>query len=881
MNQKTLILIDANALIHRSFHALPPLTTKKGEMVNGVYGFCSILLKTLRELKPDYVAAAFDLPEPTFRHLEYKEYKAHRPKTPEELKTQFVRVKEILTAFGVPIYEMAGFEADDTIAALTKQVEPVKDLKCLIVTGDLDLLQLVSDEKVAVCTLKKGISDTIIYDEQGVEKRFGLKPEQLVDFKALKGDPSDNIPGVPGIGEKTAAALLQEFGTLEGIYEAMEKKTAGPKTALTPKLIGKLREFKEQAFLSKKLAQVRFDVPLKFNLENAKFGAYDREAVIKIFQELEFFTLLERLPASSLARPDAAPSTPSGASAKNEEPDLGKVLEGFHVASLIEDIKKEMKIVVGLPAQAGLGEDESGQFFYISPNKQGIFKIEPADIKDFKEIFEDQNIEKIAHDLKPILKVFREQDIECLGRFFDTKIASWLLNPGERDYELPKIVFRELGLKLEAEQVLFLKIWDLKSKLEQKLKESELNFIFEKIEMPLIGVLAEIERAGVKIDVNVLKTISEEVAGRISNYEKKIYNLAGGEFNVNSPAQLSQILFEKLKVPTKGLRKTPGGVISTQASELLKIKNQPIVALILEYRELAKLKNTYLDALPVLVNPKTGRLHTTFIQTGTATGRLASERPNLQNIPVRSPIGKKIRSAFVAEDGWSLAAFDYSQIELRIIASVAGDKKMIEAFKVGKDIHRLTAAEVNDIEESKVSDELRRQAKALNFGVIYGMSAKSFAETSGISQEQAERFIEEYFNDFSGIKNYIDEVKQKAVRDGYVKTLLGRRRYLPEINSPNWQVRQAAERMAVNMPIQGLAADIIKLAMIEIYNQILAKESGIRMILQVHDELVFEMKNDKIKEMAPKIKKIMEEAYVLEVPFEVETRQGKKWGELK
>lgn len=874
MNQKTLILIDANALIHRSFHALPPLTTKKGEMVNGVYGFCLILLKMLKELKPDYVAAAFDLPEPTFRHLEYKEYKAHRPKTPEELKTQFVRVKEILTAFGVPIYEMAGFEADDVIAALTKQVEPEKDLKSIIVTGDLDLLQLVSDGKVAVYTLKKGISDTAIYDEQGVEKRFGLKPEQLVDFKALKGDPSDNIPGVPGIGEKTAAALLQEFEMLEGIYEAMEKKMAGPKTALTPKLIGKLREFKEQAFLSKKLAQVRFDVPLKFNLENARFGAYDQEALIKIFQEMEFFTLLSRLPAqSSEEAKDGLPAPERGDG--GQAPDLGKFLEGFQSTSLIKDIKKELKIV------AGLGEDESGQFFYISPNKQGIFKIELTDIKDFKEIFEDQKIEKIAHDLKPILKILLERGIECRGRFFDTKIASYLLNPGERDYDLSKIVFRELGLRIEAEQVLFLKIWDLKSKLEQKLKENELNFIFEKIEMPLIGVLAEIERAGVKIDVSVLKTISEEVAGRISNYEKKIYNLAGGEFNVNSPAQLSQILFEKLKVPTKGLRKTPGGVISTQASELLKIKDQPIVALILEYRELAKLKNTYLDALPVLVNPKTGRLHTTFIQTGTATGRLASERPNLQNIPIRSALGKKIRSAFVAEGGWSLVAFDYSQIELRIIASVAGDKKMIEAFKAGKDIHRLTAAEVNDIDESKVSDELRRQAKALNFGVIYGMSAKSFAETAGISQEQAERFIEEYFNDFSGIKNYIDEAKQKAVRDGYVKTLLGRRRYLPEINSPNWQVRQAAERMAVNMPIQGLAADIIKLAMIEIFNQILAKESGVKMILQVHDELVFEMKNDKIKELAPKIKKIMEEAYVLEVPFEVETRQGKKWGELK
>lgn len=874
MNQKTLILIDANALIHRSFHALPPLTTKKGEMVNGVYGFCLILLKMLKELKPDYVAAAFDLPEPTFRHLEYKEYKAHRPKTPEELKTQFVRVKEILTAFGVPIYEMAGFEADDVIAALTKQVEPEKDLKSIIVTGDLDLLQLVSDGKVAVYTLKKGISDTAIYDEQGVEKRFGLKPEQLVDFKALKGDPSDNIPGVPGIGEKTAAALLQEFEMLEGIYEAMEKKMAGPKTALTPKLIGKLREFKEQAFLSKKLAQVRFDVPLKFNLENARFGAYDKEALIKIFQEMEFFTLLSRLPAqSSEEAKDGLPAPECGDG--GQAPDLGKLLEGFQSTSLIKDIKKELKIV------AGLGEDESGQFFYISPNKQGIFKIELTDIKDFKEIFEDQKIEKIAHDLKPILKILLERGIECRGRFFDTKIASYLLNPGERDYDLSKIVFQELGLRIEAEQVLFLKIWDLKSKLEQKLKENELNFIFEKIEMPLIGVLAEIERAGVKIDVSVLKTISEEVAGRISNYEKKIYNLAGGEFNVNSPAQLSQILFEKLKVPTKGLRKTPGGVISTQASELLKIKDQPIVALILEYRELAKLKNTYLDALPVLVNPKTGRLHTTFIQTGTATGRLASERPNLQNIPIRSALGKKIRSAFVAEGGWSLVTFDYSQIELRIIASVAGDKKMIEAFKAGKDIHRLTAAEVNDIDESKVSDELRRQAKALNFGVIYGMSAKSFAETAGISQEQAERFIEEYFNDFSGIKNYIDEAKQKAVRDGYVKTLLGRRRYLPEINSPNWQVRQAAERMAVNMPIQGLAADIIKLAMIEIFNQILAKESGVKMILQVHDELVFEMKNDKIKELAPKIKKIMEEVYTLEVPFEVETRQGKKWGELK
>ena len=831
--QEKLVLIDGNALVHRAFHALPPLS-QKGEPTNAVYGFASILLKVIRDLKPDYMIATFDLPAPTFRHSEFADYKAHRPKTPDELVSQFPKVKEVVGAFDIPIYEMAGFEADDIIGTIAEKLKRERNIQCVIITGDLDTLQLVDDENTIVYTLKKGITETMIYDEKAVRERFeGLKPSQFNDFKGLKGDPSDNIPGVPGIGEKTAIKLLLEYGSIEGIYDSI---------ALIPKkLSDKLLEYKDQAFFSKKLATMRKDVPIEFDFKKAKFGDYDEKKVEEIFRKFGFASLIQRLKASvapevkkeNAVSPEIEPARASGGD--------------------IDEIKKSKIIALSV-----LGETA-----FISAGSARVYE---CPMKEVKDILESDQIKKIGCDLKKTYKDLANKNINLKGIYFDLKIAGHLVSQDE-DYENMPIS----------------RFFAVHQKLEQEIKKEGMEKLFFDIEMPLVPILARMELWGVKVDTKKLSDLSLLLEKEKDKLQKKIYGLVGEEFNIDSPQQLSKILFEKLAIAkTNKTKKTKTGLLTTRAEALEQMREaHPIVPLILEYRELAKLKSTYADALAEHVADD-GRIHTVYSQTGTATGRLSSSGPNMQNIPQRGTHAQAMREVFVADDGFKFAAFDFSQIELRIIASLSGDKKMIDIFNSGGDVHRATAAVVNHVPLDKVTPEMRNAAKALNFGILYGMGYRAFAETAGVDSKTAKLFIEEYFKDFSGIAGFIQKTKEGAWQRGFAGTLLGRKRWLDDIKSTNAFLRSSAERMAQNMPIQGLQADIIKIAMVMIDREILkGGENGARMLLQIHDELIFEIREDLAGALCPEIKRIMESCYTLKVPIVVNVKMGNNLGQMK
>ena len=915
------IIIDGNALLHRAWHALPALTTKKGELVNAVYGFALVFLKVLKDLKPTYITVTFDKKAPCFRHQEFKEYKATRKKQPDELYQQIPRIKKILGAFNVPIFEKQGFEADDLIGTLAQKT---KDAENIIVTGDLDTLQLIN-ENTKVYTLKRGVTESVLYDQEKVKERYGLKPEQLIDFKALRGDPSDNIPGVKGIGEKTAVNLLKEFNTLENVYQNLDK---------TKERIKKLLEkYKKDAFLSKKLVTIIKNVPMKFNLADCKTREFDRDKVVSLFRELEFKTLLNRIPQLIL--------TPSNSMhevkmSKTENYQLIDNQEKFE--KFLENLKKQDAFAVDTettgtdPFQAKLlgisfcwGNEEA---YYVR------CQMSDARCQMLKPILENPQIKKYGHNIKFDMEVLAEAGIELKGIEFDTMIASYLLNPGSRAHKLDNLVFTELGhqmvsLKelieektpqptipgalfpgLPMEQIPLEKLahyscedadytFRLVSKLKSELKEKNLLNLFQKIEIPLVPILALIERNGVKIDVKFLKILSKNLKSKILNLKSAIYKLAGSEFNIASPVQLKKILFEKLKISIQDIKKIKTG-LSTAASELEKLRGQhPIIDLILEYRELTKLKSTYLDALPALVNPKTGRIHTSFNQTITATGRLSSSKPNLQNIPIRTELGREIRKAFVVnspgthcpltkESGrmfipkYKLLSADYSQIELRIIASLANDQKMIAAFQTGEDIHKRTASEIFSCSLDEVTPQIRRQTKTINFGIIYGMGNYGLAQVAGISREEAKDFMDKYFKVYTGIKEYMEQTKALARSLGYAETLFGRCRWLPDIVSGVAQIRNAAERMAINFPVQGTAADIMKLAMIQMNHELgIMNHESIRMILQVHDELVFEVREDLVEQAAQIIKKIMETVAKLKVPIIVDISIGNNWGEME
>lgn len=921
MPKKKFIIIDANSLIHRAFHALPPLTARDGEVVNAVYGFATIFLKALKDFKPDYIACCFDVDKDTFRKKEYSEYKAHRKEQPSELYHQFPLIKQLLEAFRVPVYEKKGFEADDVIGTISDIVNKKhKDVKNVIVTGDLDILQLV-DENTEVYTLKRGISDTVIYNQQAVEDRFGFNPDQVVDYKALRGDPSDNIPGVMGIGEKTATQLIQTFKTLEKIYkfidpikdpkEGVEKlKDKGIKEGV----YNKLKEHKKDAFLSQWLATIKRDVKTDFVLKDAEVEPFNTEQVIELFQSWKFNSLISKIPQAEKIMHEKQ-GTLFDKNTKEEDENF-EMKKGYY---LIDSQEKFNNFINKLKGKDEFVFDtETDGLDVFNSKLLGVsFSWKPGEAyyvtskylnDDIKKIFEDDKIKKIAHNLKFDYEVMRTFGFNVQGIYFDTMIASYLLNPGTRQHSLDALAFTELGYRMQTIQELTQEknknkinlsevqvekvanyscedadiTWQLYEKLSEKLDDAIIDGVLSKIEVPLIEVLAEMERNGVKIDIGFLDKMSKELGKRIVKLEKEIYSIAGQEFNVASPKQLKEILFEKMQISTAGLSRTKTG-ISTAAGELDKLKGKhKIVDLILEFRELSKLKNTYIDPLPKLVD-KEDRVHTSFNQTITATGRLSSSNPNLQNIPIRTKLGREIRKAFIAKKGYSILAVDYSQIELRIIASLANDKKMVRAFENKADIHTQTAAEIFDIKPEKVSKEIRYQAKAVNFGVIYGQGPRGLSQSTGISYDEAQDFIEKYFESFIDIKNYIDETIALTHELGYAETLFGRRRYLPEINAHHPQLRSQAERMAVNHCIQGTAADLMKLAMINLHNR-LQKEfvsDQVRMMLQVHDELVFEIKEDLVEHASKIIQYEMENVYKLRAPIEVEIGISENWGEAK
>jgi DNA polymerase-1 len=901
-HKKRLVIIDGNALIHRAFHALPEtLTTKSGEVVNAVYGFASVLLRMMKELKPDHIAATFDLPGKTFRHDAFTEYKAQRVKASQTLYDQIPRVKELVKSFSIPIYEKPGFEADDLIGTLSAKADGVETI---IVTGDMDTLQLV-DDHTDVYTMKKGIGEITVYDIAAVKERFGLKPNQLIDYKALRGDPSDNIPGVPGVGEKTATDLLQKFGTLDALYIALEKNTPKAK-ALPESLREKLLSQKEQAMMSRMLATIIRDVPVDFRLEDTAVKHYDRDKVVKMFQELEFRSLLPKLPHS-----EVVPQTVDQPAIKGDSlHDYRLVNDDATFKTFLEDLRKQKEFAVDTET-TGLNQIEAKLLGLSFSWQEGVgYYVNVKDhanwLKQLQPILEDESVRKIGHNLKYDFQILWQHCVELKPLSVDTMVASYLLNPGSRQHNLDGAVFAEFGYEMQpiealigpkgkkqmpmdwvpVQQLAWYSAEDadytfrLAKRLTQKLEKIAVLSLFEKVEMPLVRVLADMELAGVKLDSERLNELAKKARHEIAAIEKKIFKEAGTEFNVSSPLQLKEVLFEKMKISSAGLGKTKTG-ISTAADQLEKLRGaHPIVDMILEYRELAKVASTYLEALPKLVQKKTNRVHTSFNQTVAATGRLSSSEPNLQNIPIRSDWGTEIRKAFIADRGNRLLTLDYSQIELRIVASIANDPKMIQSFKIGEDIHARTAAEVYGIPLDKVSKNQRRAAKTINFGVLYGLGVSGLSQGADLSREEARNFIDRYFTLYAKVAEYLEETKALAHKLGYVETLFGRRRLLPEINSNNPMIRAGAERMAINHPIQGTAADLMKMAMVAIAKSLPQESASSRMTMQVHDELVFEVPTTDVDKVAAFAREEMISVTKLKVPIEVAVEVGPNWGEM-
>ena len=901
-SRKKLILIDGNAIMHRAYHALPPLSTKKGELVNAVYGFASTLFSVIEMFKPEYIAVSFDLAGSTFRHEEYKEYKATRTKAPDEFYNQIPRVKEFVKTFNIPIFEKEGYEADDVIGTLAKQAEQYEDMDVIIVTGDLDTLQLVTD-RTKIYTMRRGLSDSVIYDVEKIKERYNLTPIQIIDYKGLRGDPSDNIPGVKGIGEKTAVELLTKYGSVENAYQHISE--------IKDSIREKLERDRLKAFMSKKLATIKTDVPLSLELEKTKVHDFDREKLVALFGELNFYSLVKRIPRLD--------TNSTNINTKINEPEIGikdfkyeevneknqdefwkNIFEQKEIALAVDSLGENSK-----PEIRGMAFSwKAGRVFYLKYSKESFEKV--------KKIMEDSSVKKVGYDFKIISKILSFYGVQIRGIYFDEMIAAYILDPGSK-IEFNKLVMMELGEEVVEEEnksgqlsmmidenseqkgiktisrkadyvfklknVLLKKIKDISEEQKQeRYVFKDIEKMFFEIEMPLVEILSLMEISGIKLNTLVLKGISEKIESRIKNLEENIYKLSGETFNINSPAQLSEVLFEKMNLPTIDIKKTKTK-FSTASSELEKLRSKhKIIEKIEEYREIFKLKTTYLDTLPTLVDDAS-RLHTTFNQTVTATGRLSSSDPNLQNIPIKTELGQLMRTAFVAEDGWKLISGDYSQIDLRIVAYVSDDKKLIEAFVRGDDIHKITAAEINKVALSQVTDKMRRGAKALNFGVIYGMSVFGFSKASGIERDDAKKFIDEYMRKFSGVANYIIRTKESAKRNGYVETLLGRRRNISEINSPNFQVAQGAERMAINMPIQGLAADVVKLAMIKIHEEY-KNNSDVKMILQIHDEIILEVKENIAEKVSVRVKEIMESVFKLKVPLIAKVSVGDNWGTI-
>lgn len=925
------MLIDGNALVHRGFHAVPGLTiTKTGEPIGAVYGFTMILLRAIKDLKPTHVVCTFDLAGPTFRHEQYADYKGTRAKTADDLVPQFPLVKEVVRALNIPIFEKEGFEADDVLGTLAVELCKQNKDGCdvMIVTGDMDAIQLVN-KCVKIYTLRKGITDTAIYDEAAVMERYGFAPKQMIDYKALRGDPSDNIKGVKGIGEKGATDLIKEFGSIDALYKAIHAGRGLEN--IKPRILQLLTDQEESARQSYHLATIVTNVPIDIEIPPYGFGAAESVAAVEVFKKFEFKSLVDKLPkgyvSSSSVIPEA--TSPRGLSKIHPKSDnlnsgseagMTKPFIGKQDYQLIDTEQKLDKLVAKLEKQKVFALDtESTSLDIIDAELVGIsicytpgeaYYIPASTALAHKALVRllESNTHKIGHNIKFDQHMLVNAGVTLGGIYFDTMIASYLLNAGTRQHGLDALAFNELGYQMQPiedligkgktvitiDQVPVEKVsWyaaedvDITFRLYElfapRLETDELLPIFKDIEMPLVPVLERMEREGILLDVPFLKKLSDEAEKTIYSLTKDIHKLAEEEFNINSPTQLREILFNKLGLKAEFAKKTKTG-FSTAAGELEKLLGQhPIVEKIMQYRELTKLQNTYLLSLPDMVNKRTKRIHTSYNQTIAATGRLSSVDPNLQNIPVKGEgLGNEIRKAFVAKQGYKLVSLDYSQIELRVVAHLSQDANMIEVFKSGKDIHTTTAMGIFNVPAEAVTKDMRRHAKTVNFGILYGLSAFGLSyRISEIAHGDAKEYIDKYFETYPQVKEYLEKVKAEVRNNGSVTNELGRVRKFPEIKSSQFFIRQAAERAAINFPIQSLAADVIKVAMINIGREIRNKKPEIGMLLQVHDELVFEVKENKVQKYIELIKPLMEEAIRLSVPVVCEAKIGDNWGEME
>jgi DNA polymerase-1 len=917
-----LYLIDGHALAYRTYFALTRAAetsrwiTKSGEPTAGTYGFTSVLLRILEQENPEYLAVSFDTGR-TFRDDLFEEYKATREKMPDDLRVQIERIRELVAAFGIPILEADGFEADDVLGTVAKKASQ-EEVAVIILTGDRDLLQLVQ-ENIHIQLAGQKLSEAQDYGPAEVEARYGLRPEQLIDHKALVGDSSDNIPGVRGVGEKTSVTLLTQYGDLDGIYANLEQ--------VATRFRNKLEEGREAAYLSRKLGRIVTDVPVHFDLQACRAQEYDREKVADLFRELEFRTLLDRIQAQDDSASGSQMSLFSGGGTPAAEiSEMHVVADAKSLESLVRVLKtaKRISFDVETTSTDAMQADlvgislavEPGEGFYIPvghlPEHAGSPQLDLGIVLDaLREPLTDASIPKIGHNLKYDFLVLARAGLRAYPLAFDTMIAEWLCDPGSRNLGLKNLAWVRLGIEMTeissligtgrnqrsmaevpvaevapyaaADAEVPLRMLD---QLREEIEAKGHSQLFEDLEMPLVDILADMEIAGVRLDTDFLQVFAGELSQRLSSIEGEIFEQAGQEFNVNSTQQLSKVLFEDLGLtPPDRTRRTATGHYSTAAPVLEALQDEHvIVERILEYREIAKIKSTYADALPTQVNPATGRVHTSFNQTGSVTGRIASSDPNLQNIPIRTDLGRRIRNAFVASEDWELLSVDYSQIELRVVSHIAEDEAMLRAFREDQDIHAATAAAVFGVAPNEVTPELRRRAKAVNFGLLYGMSPFGLTRTTDLTLAEAENFVEAYFERFPGIKRYLDQTRERASELGYVATLLGRRRYFPQLAagaSVSEPARARALREAINAPIQGSAADIIKIAMLRLPQALEESKLSARMLLQVHDELLFECPRTEVQATAQRVQEIMQGAYELRVPLKTDAKAGVNWAEMR
>ncbi|MBW1740393.1 MAG: DNA polymerase I [Deltaproteobacteria bacterium] len=885
--EKTIYLIDGSGYIYRAYHAVRHLSTSRGLPTNATFGFTNMLLKLLSEKKSEYMAMAFDAKGPTFRHEIYEAYKANRPPMPEDLAVQIPYIKQIVEGMNIPSLECEGYEADDIIGTVARTAE-MKGFRVVMVTGDKDFKQLVS-RRISIWDPMK---DRII-DYEGLKKDFGLEPSQWVDVMALAGDTSDNIPGVPGIGEKTAIKLVKSFGSVAGIYRNLDKITK-------KKLRENLANFREQAMLSRGLVAINTEVPLSVELASFRISDPDADRLARLFQDLEF----QRLQKQFLIRSDL--------SHKNYR----VILDDEGLKTLINELKQAGMFALDIETTAKdpMRAEIVGLSFSCRPNEAAYIplrhrysgaptQLDPdRTLASLKPLLEDPKLAKVGQNIKYDWTILKRAGVDLQGVIFDTMVASYLLNPTRRSHSLEAIAAEYLDHKMisykevtggnkgfdkvtvedampyaceDADMTLM-----AYEALNPKLHEGGFDSLFKEVEMPLVPVLVDMEMTGICVDKDRLEAVSKDFERQLHEIEDRIYAMAGESFNIQSHQQLGRILFEKLKLPIqKKTKKKTGYSTDVEVLTALSVEHE-IPALVLQYRSLAKLKSTYADALVDLIHPETHRIHTSYNQTITATGRLSSSDPNLQNIPVRTEEGRKIRAAFIPREGWTLLSADYSQIELRLLAHYSQDPILVEAFEQDQDIHARTAAEVFQLLPGMLTREMRRQAKVINFGIIYGMSPFRLSKELGISQKMAKMYIKNYFNRYTGVKRFIEEIKEDARKAGKVTTLLGRHRWLPDISSPNRIAREFAERTAVNTPLQGTAADLIKVAMIRIHQALDQMRLKAKMLLQVHDELVFETPPEELTRVKKLVAEIMEGAYKLSVPLKVDMRTGRNWAEV-